>query len=111
MAQHSPGTRIDIPRILANAAAVQSEMQDAQLRLKESEVEGTPGGGMVRIRLGGDLLVRQVVIDPSALEVEDVELVGEAVQAAMNQAIRAAQDLASSVLGGITAGGHFSEGL
>jgi DNA-binding YbaB/EbfC family protein len=111
MAQHSPGTRIDLPKILANAAAVQGEMQDAQLRLKESEVEGTSGGGMVRIRLGGDLLVRQVVIDPSALEIEDVELVGEAVQAAMNEAMRAAQDLAGSMLASITAGGRLPEGL
>jgi hypothetical protein len=111
MAQHSPGTGIDLPTILANAAAVQGEMQEAQDRLKQSEVLGTSGGGMVKVTLGGDLLIRQVSIDPRALEGDDAELVGELFQAAMNEAMRAAQELAASMLGGITAGGRLREGL
>lgn len=110
MPRHSPGTGIDLPRVLANAAAVQGEMEDAKARLRESEVEGTSGGGMVTVRLGGDLLVREVSIDPGALE-EDAELVGEMVQAAINQAIGAARELAVSMLGGITAGGSLRKGL
>jgi hypothetical protein len=86
-------------------------MQAAQQRLKESEVEGTSGGGMVRVRLGGDLLLRAVAIDPAAFEEKDAELVGDMVQAATNEAIRAAQELAASMLGGITAGGRLREGL
>lgn len=111
MARHSPGTSIDLPTILAKAAVVQGEMQEAQDRLKGSEVVGTSGGGMVKIRLGGDLLLREVAIDPRVLESEDVELVGELFQAAMNEAMRAAQELAASMLAGITAGGRLQEGL
>jgi DNA-binding YbaB/EbfC family protein len=111
MAQHSPGTGIDLPTILANAAAVQGEMAEAQQRLKDSEVVGTSGGGMVKVRLGGDLLLREVAIDPAAFETGEAELVGEMFQAAMNDAVRAAQELAASMLGGITAGGRLREGL
>ena len=111
MAQHSPGTPIDLPAILASAAAVQGEMREAQERLTGSEVEGTSGGGMVRVRLGGDLLLREVAIDPAAFKTEDAELVGEMIQAATNEAIRAAQELAASMLGGITAGGRLREAL
>lgn len=111
MAQHSPGTGIDLPAVLANAAAVQGEMQKAQDILKESEVEGTSGGGVIRVKLGGDLLVRAVTIHPSVFEDEDAELLGELFQAAMNEALRAAQELAASTLGGITAGGRLQGGL
>lgn len=111
MAQHSPGTGIDLPTVLANAAAIQAEMHKAQKQLRESEVEGTSGGGAVRVRIGGDLLVREVRIDPTALADGDVGLIGEAVQAAMNKAMLAAQELAGSILGGITAGGRLRGGL
>jgi nucleoid-associated protein EbfC len=111
MARHSPHTGIDLATILANAGAVQAEMQEAQDRLKESEVVGTSGGGTVKVTLGGDLLVRKVAIEPAALEGADAELIGELVQAAMNDAMRNAQQLAASMLGGITAGGRLPEGL
>jgi DNA-binding YbaB/EbfC family protein len=111
MLQHSPGTGIDLPTMLAKAAAVQGEMAKAQERLKDSGVVGTSGGGIVRVRLGGDLLLREVAIDPAAFENGDAELVGEMFQAAMNDAMRAAQELASSMLGGVTAGGQLREGL
>jgi DNA-binding YbaB/EbfC family protein len=111
MARHSPGTGIDLPTILASAAAAQGEMAKARERLKDSEVVGTAGGGMVRITLGGDLLLREVSIDPAAVETGDADLVGEMFQAAMNEAMRAAQELAASMLGDITAGGLLREGL
>ncbi len=110
MPRHSPGTGINLPKVLANAVAVQGEMEEAKVRLRESEVEGRSGGGLVTVRLGGDLVVREVSVDPAALE-EDAELVGEMVQAAINQAIGAARELAASMLGGITAGGSLREGL
>ncbi|HMJ02439.1 MAG TPA: YbaB/EbfC family nucleoid-associated protein, partial [Conexibacter sp.] len=52
----------------------------------------------------GDLEVTAVAIDPEAVDPEDVELLQDMVLAATNEALRAAQELASKRLGGITGG-------
>ena len=44
--------------------------------------------------MGGDLTLRAIAIDPEAVDPEDVELLQEMVQAAVNEALRAAQELA-----------------
>lgn len=110
MARHAPGIGIDLPKVLANAAVMQTEMQVLRDRLRQTEVEGSSGGGAVRVKLGGDFILRDVVIEASMYEDGDPELMGELIQAAVNDAMRAAQELAASMLGGITAGGSL-EGM
>ena len=67
-------------------------------------VEASAGGGMVKVKMGGDLTLREVAIDPDAIDPEEAELLAEMVQAAVNEGLRAAQELASSKMGGITGG-------
>jgi DNA-binding YbaB/EbfC family protein len=59
---------------------------------------------MVTVVVGGDLEVREVRIDPQAVDPEDVEMLQDLVVAATNEAIRSAQDLAQKKLGGVTGG-------
>ena len=54
--------------------------------------------------MSGDLQVREVRIDPAALDPEDAEILGEMVLTAMNDALRKAQELAERKMGGATAG-------
>jgi DNA-binding YbaB/EbfC family protein len=79
-------------------------MMAAQEQLKDEVVEASAGGGMVTVKVTGDLEIKDIRIDPSAVDPEDVELLQDMVLAATNEALRAAQELASSKMGGLTGG-------
>jgi DNA-binding YbaB/EbfC family protein len=87
---------------MKQAQKMQTEMLQAQEALKDEVVEASAGGGMVKVKVGGDLTLREIVIDPEAIDPEDADMLAEMVQAAVNEGLRAAQELASSKMGGIT---------
>ena len=103
MARGGPGG-FDVNALMKQAQKMQDEMLQAQESLKDEVVEASAGGGMVKVKMGGDLTLREIVIDPEAVDPEDVEMLAEMVQAAVNEGLRAAQELASSKMGGITGG-------
>ena len=94
----------DVNALMKQAQQMQSEMLKAQEGLKDEVVEASAGGGMVKVKMGGDLTLREITIDPDAIDPEEAELLAEMVQAAINEGLRAAQELASSKMGGITGG-------
>ena len=94
----------DVNALMKQAQQMQSEMLKAQEALKDEVVEASAGGGMVKVKMGGDLTLREIVIDPDAIDPEEAELLAEMVQAAVNEGLRAAQELANSKMGGITGG-------
>jgi len=87
--------------LMKQAQQMQKQMLEAQEALKDEVVEASAGGGMVKVKMGGDLTLREITIDPEAVDPEEVEILAEMVQAAVNEALRAAQDLAGSKMGGI----------
>jgi hypothetical protein len=94
----------DVNALMKQAQKMQSEMLQAQEALKDEVVEASAGGGMVKVKMGGDLTLREIAIDPEAIDPEEADLLAEMVQAAVNEALRAAQELAESKMGGITGG-------
>lgn len=90
--------------LMKQAQQMQDEMLQAQEKLKDEVVEASAGGGMVKVKMGGDLTLREITIDPEAIDPEEAELLTDMVQAAVNEGLRAAQELASSKMGGITGG-------
>jgi DNA-binding YbaB/EbfC family protein len=94
----------DVNALMKQAQKMQDEMLQAQESLKDEVVEASAGGGMVKVKMGGDLTLREIVIDPEAIDPEDAEMLAEMVQAAVNEGLRAAQQLAESKMGGITGG-------
>jgi DNA-binding YbaB/EbfC family protein len=94
----------DVNALMKQAQKMQSEMLEAQEKLKDEVVEASAGGGMVKVKMSGDLVLREIAIDPEAIDPEEADLLAEMVQAAVNEALRAAQELASSKMGGITGG-------
>lgn len=103
MARGGPGG-FDVNALMKQAQEMQQQMADAQEQLKDETVEASAGGGMVKVTMGGDLTLREISIDPEAVDPEEAEMLAEMVQAAVNDALRAAQDLAGSKMGGITGG-------
>jgi DNA-binding YbaB/EbfC family protein len=89
---------------MKQAQEMQDQMLQAQEQLKDETVEASAGGGMVKVKMGGDLTLREIAIDPEAIDPEEAEMLAEMVQAAVNEGLRAAQELASSKMGGITGG-------
>jgi DNA-binding YbaB/EbfC family protein len=79
-------------------------MLKAQDEAKQKTVEASAGGGMVTVTITGDLQVKDVRIDPDAIDPEDAELLQDMVLAAVNEAIRQAQELAATRMGGLTGG-------
>ncbi|HYB22593.1 MAG TPA: YbaB/EbfC family nucleoid-associated protein [Solirubrobacteraceae bacterium] len=83
---------------------MQRDMEAAQEELRNEVVEASTGGGMVTVKVSGDLQVREVRIDPAAVDPQDVEILQDMVLACVNEALRMAQELAERKLGGATGG-------
>jgi len=103
MARGGPGG-FDVNALMKQAQQMQQQMEQAQEQLKDETVEASAGGGMVKVTMGGDLTLRTISIDPEAVDPEEAEMLADMVQAAVNEALRAAQDLAGSKMSGITGG-------
>jgi DNA-binding YbaB/EbfC family protein len=86
------------------AAQMQQEMERIQAELGEAEVEGSAGGGVVRAVATGKQSLVSVTIDPSAVDPEDVEMLQDLVTSAVNEALRASQDLAAQKMQAVTGG-------
>jgi DNA-binding YbaB/EbfC family protein len=94
----------NVQQMMAQVQKMQKDMELAQEELKKEMVEASAGGGMVTVKVSGDLQLQEVRIDPAAVDPDDVEILGDMVLAAVNEALRMAQELAESRLGGATAG-------
>lgn len=100
-----PGGRGGMPNVqqmMAQVQRMQQDMEAAQEQLKHETVSASAGGGMVSVEVTGDLRVTAVTIDPEAVDPEDVEMLADMVLAAVNEGLRAAQEMASNKMGGAT---------
>ena len=91
-------------QMLKQVQKMQADMAKAQEELANETVEASAGGGMVVVKMSGDLQLRELRIDPEAVDPEDVEMLQDLVQAAVNEAIRSAQELAASKMNAAAGG-------
>jgi nucleoid-associated protein EbfC len=91
-------------QMMQQVQKMQAEMMKAQEELKNEVVEASAGGGMVTVKVTGELEIQEIAIDPEAVDPEDVEMLQDMVLAAVNEAIRAAQELAASKMNQATGG-------
>jgi len=91
-------------QMLKQVQKMQQEMAAAQEALKDEIVEAAAGGGMVKVKVSGEMELKAIEIDPAAVDPEDVEMLQDMVLAAVNEGMRAAQELAARKLGGIAGG-------
>jgi DNA-binding YbaB/EbfC family protein len=87
-------------QLLKQVQQMQAEMAKAQEQLAQETVEASAGGGMVKVAMSGDLKLKEISIAPEAIDPEEPELLQDMVTAAVNEALRSAQELASTRLGG-----------
>lgn len=94
----------NMQQMMKQLQKVQRDMLAAQESLKDEVVDASAGGGMVKVQVSGDLHVKSITIAREAVDPDDVELLQDMVLAAVNEALRAAQELAASKLGGLAGG-------
>jgi DNA-binding YbaB/EbfC family protein len=90
----------DMNKLLRQAQQMQAQMAQAQEELAHETVEASAGGGMVTVKATGAGDIAAIRIDPKAIDPDDPELLQDLVLAAVNEALRSAQALAQSKLGG-----------
>ena len=95
---------MDMGAMLKQVQQMQAEMMKAQEQLKDEVVEASAGGGTVKVKMSGDLELKEVTIDPEALDPEDADVLADMVMAAVNEALRSAQERAQEKMGGIAGG-------
>lgn len=98
--------------LMKQAQKMQKALQEQQAALEEKEYSAKAGGGAVEVTVSGKREVTAVKIDPEAVDPDDVEMLQDMIMAATNEALRAAEEDAQKLMGGITGGlGGLGSGL
>lgn len=95
---------MDMNKMLEQVQQMQAEMLKAQEQLANETVEASVGGGIVTVTASGAGEIVSIKIKPEAIDPDDPESLEDLVLAGVNQAIKNAQDLMQSRLGGAMGG-------
>ena len=91
-------------RMLKQAQQLQKNMAKVQAELESATVEGSAGGGVVKVVVSGRMTLESLTIDPDAVSEEDVEMLQDLVVAAVNDGFEKAQEMAASRMSAVTGG-------
>ncbi|MGH8918874.1 MAG: YbaB/EbfC family nucleoid-associated protein [Acidimicrobiales bacterium] len=94
----------DLGALLAQVGQMQQGIQAAQAQAAGRVVEGTSGGGAVRVRVTGGMDFESVTIDPGVVDPDEVELLADLVLAAIRDAVDRANQAQADALGGLGLG-------
>jgi nucleoid-associated protein EbfC len=97
---------MDFNKMMEQVQQMQTQMQKAQEELKNETVQATAGGGMVTVTATGSGEIKEITIDPKAIDPDDPEMLADMVVAAVNEALRSSQSLMESKLGPALGGLH-----
>jgi DNA-binding YbaB/EbfC family protein len=100
-----PGAVPDLGALLSQLGQMRHTLQEAQQQATSQVIEGSAGGGAVRVVGTGGLDVRAVLIDPSVVDPGDIDLLQDLVLAAVRDLVEQAQGLQSQALGGVDLAG------
>ena len=91
-------------QMLKQAQKMQADMTTLQADLEQREYTATSGGGMVEVTVDGKLLFKSIKINPDAVDPDDIELLEDLVTVAVNEAVTNAMKTAEEEMGAITGG-------
>lgn len=94
----------DLSQIMRQAQAMQAKIAEAQQKLEQMEVEGSSGGGLVKLRMNGKNAMLSIAIDRSLLTPDEGEIVEDLVKAAHEDARRKLDDAQQEEFKSATAG-------
>jgi DNA-binding YbaB/EbfC family protein len=94
----------DISQIMRQAQQMQAKINEAQKKLEAMEVEGSAGGGMVKLRISGNNAMLSISIDPSLMIADEREILEDLIKAAHDDARRKLDDAQSEEMKGLSGG-------
>src|SRR4051794_9048266 len=95
---------MDFNKLMKQAQQMQEQLAQAQEEAATQTVEASAGGGMVTVKATGSGEITEIKIKPEAVDPDDVEVLEDMVLAAVNEAMRSAESLMQSKLGGLAGG-------
>ncbi len=90
--------------LMKQAQKMQKDMQKLQEEMEQRTVEASAGGGAVTVKASGKKEIIDIKISPEALDPDDIEMLQDLVMAAVNEALRKAEEMVSGEMGKITGG-------
>ena len=90
--------------VLKQAQKMQEEMERIQQETEEENIEATSGGGAVRVIVHGKKELVEIKLDPDAVDPDDVETLEDLIMAAVNEAVKKAEDMMEERMSAVTGG-------
>ncbi|NLJ86428.1 MAG: YbaB/EbfC family nucleoid-associated protein [Firmicutes bacterium] len=94
----------NMQKMMKQVQKMQAEMARVQEELGNKTVEASVGGGAVRVVISGHLEVKEIGIEPAAVDPDDLEMLQDLVVAAVNEAIRMAQEMSAEEMEKVAGG-------
>ncbi len=95
---------MNMQKMMKQVQKMQADMAKTQEELAFKTVEATAGGGMVRVVVNGHFEVKEVHLEKTVVDPDDIEMLQDLILLAVNDGIRKAQELAAEEMGKITGG-------
>lgn len=99
-----PGFGGNMGNLMKQAQKMQKDMEKLQEELQEKTLEITAGGGAISVVVSGKKELKEIKIKPEVVDPDDVEMLQDLILAAVNEAIRKADEMVNSEMGKITGG-------
>ena len=95
---------MNINQLMKQAKKMQAKMAELQAELEQKTVESSAGGGMVKVIANGKYEILSITIDPEVVNAEDIEMLQDLILAAVNDALRKAQEMVAEEMSKLTGG-------
>ena len=97
--QGMPGGGMNMQQLMKQAQKMQKQMEQAQLDLADKTLEVTAGGGVIKVVITGKKEIKDLTIDPAAVDPDDVEMLQDLLISAINEALRQADEMTNKEMG------------
>lgn len=101
----------NMSQIMKQAKAMQDKMTEMQKKIEEQEVEGSSGGGVIKVLVNGKNEIKSLKIDPTLINAEEVEVLEDLLIAAINDANKKLKESAANQMGSLSDGMGLPPGM
>ncbi|RJP64728.1 MAG: YbaB/EbfC family nucleoid-associated protein [Candidatus Abyssobacteria bacterium SURF_17] len=95
---------VDMNKLMKQARQLQEKMAKMQEELATKTVEASTGGGMVKVVASGKREIQSIEISPEVVNPDDIEMLQDLTLAAINEALRKAEELATAEMAKVAGG-------
>lgn len=94
----------NLNNLMKQAQKMQKDMAKLQEELQDKTVEATVGGGAVTVVVSGKKELKEIALKPEVVDPDDIEMLQDLILAAVNEALRKADEMTNEEMGKITGG-------